>query len=68
MAGGAQEAQVPDKIVIVAPPKKLTHVPIAMIRTMMRMKLRASVYNIAEVKEMPKCGFGFVTWCLFGCG
>ena len=22
--------------------------------------------KIAEVKEMPKCGFGFVTWCLFG--
>ena len=26
------------------------------------------MYNIAVVKEMPKCGFGFVTWCLFGCG
>ena len=26
------------------------------------------MYNIAVVEEMPKCGFGFVTWCLFGCG
>ena len=50
--------------------KKLTHAPIAMIRTMMTMmrRMTTAMYNIAVVKEMPKCGFGFVTWCLFGCG
>ena len=50
-----------------APKKKLTHVLIAMISTVMRMEVRA-MYNVAGVEEMPKCGFGFVTWCLFGCG
>ena len=58
---------MPDKIVKSSPKKKLTHVSIARISTEMRMEVRA-MYNIAGVEEMPKCGFGFVTWCLFGCG
>ena len=58
---------MPDKIVKSRPKKKLTHVSIAVISTVMRMEVRA-MYNIAGVEEMPKCGFGFVTWCLFGCG